>query len=133
SGLSHDDRVSPLAFIAYLARFPLSPAGHGFPQLLPSNGVGTLRRLARGLPGPGIVRAKTGTLGDAATVSGYLGRPDGVLLISLMYNGPRVWSAKQQQWKLLRLLGADGVMIPDDSLGIGAQLGGEDRDRRPEP
>jgi D-alanyl-D-alanine carboxypeptidase/D-alanyl-D-alanine-endopeptidase (penicillin-binding protein 4) len=132
SGLSHDDRVTPLAFISYLARFPLSPAGRGFPQLLPTNGVGTLRRLARGLPGPGIVRAKTGTLGDAATVSGYLGRPDGVLLISLMYNGPRVWSAKQQQWKLFRLLGAEGVTIPDDSLGI-ATLGGEDRERRPQP
>ena len=133
SGLSHEDRVSPLAFISYLARFPLSPAGRGFSALLPTNGVGTLRKLSRGLPGPGVVRAKTGTLGDVATVSGYLGRPEGVLLISLMYNGPRVWSAKQQQWKLFRLLGADGVTIPDDSLGIATQWGGEDRERRPEP
>lgn len=126
SGLSHDDRVSPLAFISYLARFPLSPAGRGFSQLLPTNGVGTLRKLARGLPGPGVVRAKTGTLGDVATVIGFLGRPDGVLLISLMYNGPRVWSAKQEQWRLFRLLGAEGVSIPDDSIG-GGQLGGEAR------
>jgi serine-type D-Ala-D-Ala carboxypeptidase/endopeptidase (penicillin-binding protein 4) len=133
SGLSHEDRVSPLAFISYLARFPLSPAGHGFSQLLPTNGVGTLRKLTRGLPGPGIVRAKTGTLGDVATVSGYLGRSDGVLLISLMYNGPRVWSAKQQQWKLFRLLGAEGVIIPEDSLSIGTQLGGADPERRPLP
>jgi D-alanyl-D-alanine carboxypeptidase/D-alanyl-D-alanine-endopeptidase (penicillin-binding protein 4) len=133
SGLSHEDRVTPLAFISYLARFPLSPAGRGFSQLLPTNGVGTLRKLSRGLPGPGIVRAKTGTLGDVATVSGYLGRPDGVLLISLMYNGPRVWSAKQEQWKLFRLLGAEGVIIPDDSLSIGAQLGGEEPAKRPEP
>ena len=118
SGLSHEDRASPLTFVSYLARFPLQPAGHGFSSLLPTNGVGTLRKLARGLPGPGVVRAKTGTLGDVATVSGYLGRPEGVLLISLMYNGPRVWSAKQEQWKLFRLLGADGVTIPEDSLGI---------------
>ncbi len=118
SGLSHEDRASPLTFVAYLARFPLQPAGRGFSALLPTNGVGTLRKLARGLPGPGVVRAKTGTLGDVATVSGYLGRPDGVLLISLMYNGPRVWSAKQEQWKLFRLLGADGVTIPEDSLAI---------------
>jgi D-alanyl-D-alanine carboxypeptidase/D-alanyl-D-alanine-endopeptidase (penicillin-binding protein 4) len=132
SGLSHDDRATPLAFIAYLARFPLSPAGRGFSQLLPTNGVGTLRKLARGLPGPGIVRAKTGTLGDVATLTGYLGRPDGVLVISLMYNGPRVYSARQQQWKLFRLLGAEGVIIPDDSVNsIGAQLGGEDREPRP--
>jgi D-alanyl-D-alanine carboxypeptidase/D-alanyl-D-alanine-endopeptidase (penicillin-binding protein 4) len=133
SGLSHEDRVTPLAFIAYLARFPLSPAGRGFSQLLPTNGVGTLRKLGRGMPGPGIVRAKTGTLGDVATLTGYLGRSDGVLLISLMYNGSRVWSARQQQWKLFRLLGAEGVIIPDDSISAGAQLGGEDRDRRPVP
>jgi len=133
SGLSHDDRASPLTFVSYLARFPLSPAGRGFSGLLPTNGVGTLRKLARGLPGPGVVRAKTGTLGDVATVSGYLGRPDGVLLISLMYNGPRVWSAKQEQWKLFRLLGADGVTIPDDSLGIANQLGGDNREPRREP
>lgn len=129
SGLSHDDRATPLAFIAYLARFPLSPAGRGFSQLLPTNGVGTLRTLARGLPGPGIVRAKTGTLGDVATLTGYLGRADGVLLISLMYNGSRVWSARQEQWKLFRLLGAEGVILPEDSLGtVGTQLGGEDRE-----
>ena len=133
SGLSHDDRVTPLAFISYLARFPLSPAGRGFSQLLPTNGVGTLRKLARGLPGPGIVRAKTGTLGDVATLTGYLGRSDGVLLISLMYNGSRVWSARQQQWKLFRLLGAEGVIIPDDSVSAGAQLGGENREGRPNP
>jgi len=129
SGLSNEDRASPLAFVSYLARFPLSPGGRGFPMLLPTNGVGTLRKLARGLPRPGIVRAKTGTLGNAATLVGYLGRTDGVLLISLMYNGPRVYAARQQQWKLFRLLGAEGVIIPEDSVGPGAQFGGEDRER----
>ena len=94
SGLSHDDRASPMAFVSYLARFPASPGGRGFPQLLPTNGTGTLRKLARGLPGPGVVRAKTGTLGDVATLSGYLGRSEGILLISLMYNGRRVWAAR---------------------------------------
>jgi D-alanyl-D-alanine carboxypeptidase/D-alanyl-D-alanine-endopeptidase (penicillin-binding protein 4) len=124
SGLSHDDRVTPLAFISYLARFPLLPAGRGFPLLLPANGSGTLWKLARGMPGPGIVRAKTGTLGDVATVVGYLGRPEGVLLISLMYNGHRVHTARQEQWKLFRLLGAQGTMVAGDSLSIG--LGGGD-------
>lgn len=124
SGLSHDDRASPMAFVSYLVRFPLSPAGRGFPMLLPTNGSGTLRKLARGLPGPGVVRAKTGTLGDVATLTGYLGRPDGVLVISLMYNGPRVHAARQQQWKLFRLLGAEGVIIPQDSLDIAGQMGG---------
>ena len=125
SGLSHDDRASPMAFVSYLTRFPLSPAGRGFPMLLPTNGSGTLWKLAKGLPGPGVVRAKTGTLGDVATLSGYLGRPDGVLVISLMYNGPRVHAARQQQWKLFRLLGAEGVIIPQDTLDIAGQLGGD--------
>jgi len=125
SGLSHDDRASPMAFVSYLTRVPLSPAGRGFPMLLPTNGTGTLRKLAKGLPGPGVVRAKTGTLGDVATLTGYLGRPDGVLVISLMYNGPRVQAARQQQWKLFRLLGAKGVIIPQDSLDAAGQLGSD--------
>ncbi len=128
SGLSHDDRASPMAFVSYLARFPLSPGGRGFPQLLPANGTGTLRKLAKGLPGPGVVRAKTGTLGDVATLSGYLGRTEGVLLISLMYNGPRVWAARQEQWKLFRLLGAEGVILPIDSMDAVGQLGGDNRE-----
>jgi D-alanyl-D-alanine carboxypeptidase/D-alanyl-D-alanine-endopeptidase (penicillin-binding protein 4) len=128
SGLSHDDRASPMAFVSYLAHFPSSPGGRGFPQLLPANGTGTLRKLARGLPGPGVVRAKTGTLGDVATLSGYLGRTEGVLLISLMYNGPRVWAARQEQWKLFRLLGAEGVILPIDSMDAVGQLGGDNRE-----
>lgn len=130
SGLSHEDRASPLAFVSYLARFPLSPGGRGFPQLLPMNGSGTLRKLAQGLPGPGVVRAKTGTLGNAATLTGYLGRVEGVLLLSIMYNGPNVWAARQQQWKLFRLLGAEGVTIPDDSAIAGEQLGGDNGEAR---
>ena len=129
SGLSRQDRVAPLTFIYYLSRFPLLPAGRGFPLLLPTNGSGTLRRLAVGMPAAGVLRAKTGTLGDVATVVGYLGRPEGVLLISLMYNGPRSYSARQEQWKLFRLLGAEGVLIPEDSIGAG--FGSEDRDTIP--
>jgi hypothetical protein len=74
------------------------------------------------------VRAKTGTLKDVATVTGYLGRPEGVLLISLMYNGPRPWVARQQQWQLFRSLGGDGVIVPSasDVASEDAQYGGED-------
>ena len=128
SGLSHEDRATPLAFVTYLARFPGLPAGRGFPGLLPANGTGTLRHLAKGFPAAGVVRAKTGTLGDVATLAGYLGRPDGVLVISLMYNGPRVYAAKQAQWRLFRLLGAEGVTLPLDSLDISSSLGSEDRE-----
>lgn len=124
SGLSYQARVSPAAFIAYLAKYPQTPAGRSFPMLLPANGSGTLRRLGTaGFPGSGVVRAKTGTLGQVATVVGYLGRQDGVLLVSLMYNGRRPWTARQQQWRLFRLLGADGVVIPADSASAVGEEG----------
>jgi D-alanyl-D-alanine carboxypeptidase/D-alanyl-D-alanine-endopeptidase (penicillin-binding protein 4) len=127
SGLSYDDRVTPSAFVSYLAKFPATAAGHNFPQLLPANGTGTLRRLGSGFPGEGVVRAKTGTLGRVSTVVGYLGRPEGVLLVSLMYNGNRPWAARQAQWRLFRELGANGVVIPADTVPVPpVQLGGDE-------
>jgi PBP4 family serine-type D-alanyl-D-alanine carboxypeptidase len=126
SGLSYEDRATASSFISYLAKFPATAAGRNFPQLLPSNGTGTLRRLNSGFPASGVVRAKTGTLGQVSTVVGYLGRPEGTLLVSLMYNGNRPNSARQEQWKLFRLLGADGVVIPADTAAVEPpQLGGE--------
>jgi len=119
SGLSAEDRVTPMTFVYYLARFPETAAGRNFPKLLPANGVGTLRPIGWGLPAPGVVHAKTGTLGDVSTLVGYLGRRDGVLLVSAMYNGHRVRTAKRAQWRLFRLLGADGVTIPSDSIQSG--------------
>ena len=126
SGLSYDDRVTPHTFVTYLAKFPTTPAGRNFPMLLPANGSGTLHRLNSGFPGVGVVRAKTGTLGRVSTVVGYLGRPEGTLLVALMYNGGRPWAARQAQWKLFRELGANGVVIPTDTLPEPlVQLGGE--------
>ena len=127
SGLSYDDRVTPRAFVTYLAKFPTTPAGRNFPMLLPANGTGTLHRLNSGFPGVGVVRAKTGTLGRVSTVVGYLGRPEGTLLVALMYNGGRPWAARQAQWKLFRELGANGVVIPTDTIPDvpPVQLGGD--------
>ncbi len=127
SGLSYEDRVMPAAFISYLARFPGTAAGQNFPQLLPANGTGTLRRLNSGFPAEGVVRAKTGTLSQVSTVVGYLGLPEGTLLVSLMYNGPRPNTARQAQWNLFRELGANGVVIPADSVAVPpVQMGGEE-------
>jgi D-alanyl-D-alanine carboxypeptidase/D-alanyl-D-alanine-endopeptidase (penicillin-binding protein 4) len=128
SGLSYEDRVAPSTFVSYLARFPTTPAGRNFPLLLPANGSGTLRRLAAGLPETGVVRAKTGTLNEVSTVVGYLGRPEGMLIVSLMYNGRKTSAARQQQWQLFRVLGADGVVIPAEveaSTELELQLGGD--------
>jgi hypothetical protein len=119
--------VSPSAFVTYLARFPATPAGQNFPQLLPANGSGTLRRLNTGFPGVGVVRAKTGTLAQASTLVGYLGRPEGTLLVSLMYNGSRPGAARRAQWKLFQDLGANGMVIPADTTTLEPpQLGSEE-------
>jgi D-alanyl-D-alanine carboxypeptidase len=112
SGLSDQDRVAPVVFTTYLAKFPLTPAGKDFPMLLAANGSGTLKRLARGLPGPGVVRAKTGTLDHVVNLVGYLGRTDGTLLIAMMYSGATTASARQAEWDLFRQLGAHGIVIP---------------------
>ena len=61
--------------------------------------------------GRGVVHAKTGTLDRVATLAGYLGRPDGVLVVSLMYNGKRIHVARAAEWELFRLLGAEGVNL----------------------
>jgi D-alanyl-D-alanine carboxypeptidase/D-alanyl-D-alanine-endopeptidase (penicillin-binding protein 4) len=125
SGLSSEDRVAPSTFIAYLANVS-SRAGADFSQLLPANGTGTLRKLRAGLPERGVVRAKTGTLANVSSVVGYLGRPDGVLLVSLMYNGRRTHQARSEQWRLFRVLGADGVAVPDAFDAPVTDLGGPD-------
>jgi D-alanyl-D-alanine carboxypeptidase/D-alanyl-D-alanine-endopeptidase (penicillin-binding protein 4) len=108
SGLSELDRVSPLTQMLYLARYPQLRGAERFPFLLPANGIGTLRGLRGGMA-RGVVHAKTGTLDRVATLAGYLGRTDGVLVISLMYNGRRIGPARAAEWELFRLLGAEGV------------------------
>jgi hypothetical protein len=79
-----------------------------------------------------VVRAKTGTLGNVSTLVGYLGRPDGVLLVTLMYNGGYSHTARQEQWRLFRTLGADAVQIPVDNSPDAEpeQLGGDDNTPR---
>ena len=110
SGLSESNRMSPLTQVLYLARLPQQPGNGRFPLLLPANGTGTLRGLRRGMS-RGVVHAKTGTLDRVATLAGYLGRQDGVLVISLMYNGRRTGAARAAEWELFRLLGAEGVEL----------------------
>jgi PBP4 family serine-type D-alanyl-D-alanine carboxypeptidase len=125
SGLSELDRVSPMTQMLYLARYPQLRGAERYPLLLPANGIGTLRGLRYGM-GKGVVHAKTGTLDRVATLAGYLGRPDGVLVISLMYNGRRTHAARAAEWELFRLLGAEGVNL---SGALETQMGGTtDRD-----
>jgi serine-type D-Ala-D-Ala carboxypeptidase/endopeptidase (penicillin-binding protein 4) len=122
SGLSELNRISPMTQMLYLARYPRLPGNEQFPLLLPANGTGTLRRLRGGM-GRGVVHAKTGTLDNVANLAGYLGRPDGVLVISLMYNGRRIGPARTAEWELFRLLGAEGV---DLRGALETKMGGSD-------
>ena len=121
SGLSDLNRISPLTQMLYLARYPQLPGNSRYPLLLPANGTGTLRRLRGGM-GRGVVHAKTGTLDHVAALAGYLGRPDGVLVVSMMYNGRRIHLARAAEWELFRLLGAEGVEL-DGALET--QMGGD--------
>ena len=114
SGLSDLDRVTPRLQVTYLARMPTLPRTRVFPLLLPANGTGTLVRIHGGLPGSGVLRAKTGTLAATAALAGYLGRPDGVFIFSLIYNGGRTNAARRAQGSLLKLLGARGAVSPED-------------------
>ena len=124
SGLSTDDRASAYTFMKYLARFPGTAQGHNFPLLLPANGDGTLKQLSGAALGQGVVRAKTGTLGNVSSLVGYLGHRDGMLVVSVIYNGGRVYSAKQQQWALFKTLGAQGAPVFQEAAT--EQGGGED-------
>jgi D-alanyl-D-alanine carboxypeptidase/D-alanyl-D-alanine-endopeptidase (penicillin-binding protein 4) len=125
SGLSPLDRVAPRTQALYLAQMPRRPGAENFPLLLPANGYGTLRRLGRGVLPPGVVRAKTGTLDSVSALAGYLGRRDGVLVISALYNGPRSRTAKAAEWALFRLLGADGIDLATAAASE-SHLGGDE-------
>jgi D-alanyl-D-alanine carboxypeptidase len=72
--------------------------------------------------GRGVVHAKTGTLDHVAALAGYLGRTDGVLVVSMMYNGRRIHVARAAEWELFRLLGAEGV---DLGGALETQMGGD--------
>jgi D-alanyl-D-alanine carboxypeptidase/D-alanyl-D-alanine-endopeptidase (penicillin-binding protein 4) len=125
SGLSEFNRMSALTQMLYLARYPQLPGNQRFPLLLPANGTGTLRRLRGGGMVRGVVHAKTGTLDDVATLAGYLARQDGLLVLSLMYNGRRVGAARAAEWEVFRLLGAEGV---DLSGALDNHMGGTSPD-----
>ncbi len=128
SGLSPQDRVAPLTQALYLVRAPRSASLAPLPLLLPRNGTGTLRGLGRGALPHGAMRAKTGTLDNVAALAGYLGRREGVLVVSTLYNGNRIRAAKRAQWELFRLLGADGIDVA--AAASRSQFGGDEADRR---
>jgi D-alanyl-D-alanine carboxypeptidase/D-alanyl-D-alanine-endopeptidase (penicillin-binding protein 4) len=90
SGLSRADLVTAdttVGLLTYMNRHRFSTT---FREALPVAGLdGTLRNRMKGTPAQGNVRAKTGTLGTATSLSGYVLSAVGERLVfSLMINNP---------------------------------------------
>lgn len=90
SGLSRSNLVTAEATTRLLVYMNGHRAGSAFREALPVAGIdGTLRNRMKGTPAQNNVRAKTGTLGTATSLSGYLFSAAGERLVfSLMINNP---------------------------------------------
>ncbi len=90
SGLSRSDLVTADTTLQLLVYMNRHRFGSEFRLALPVAGVdGTLRNRMKGTPAQGNVRAKTGTLGTATSLSGYVFSAVGErLAFSLMINNP---------------------------------------------
>jgi D-alanyl-D-alanine carboxypeptidase/D-alanyl-D-alanine-endopeptidase (penicillin-binding protein 4) len=88
SGLSDNDLLTPETIVRVLDRIQRDTAFAAFYNSMPIAGVdGTLDKRMKGTPAEGNVRAKTGTLSKARTLSGYVTTADGERLIfSVMAN-----------------------------------------------
>lgn len=88
SGLSRHDYVTPRALVKVLDTMRQSPHFALFRDALPIAGVdGTIRNRMRDTPAQGNVRAKTGTLDKARSLSGYVTTANGrLVLFSMLAN-----------------------------------------------
>lgn len=88
SGLSRHDYVSPETIVKVLDAMRRSPYFIDFYDALPIGGVdGTIQKRMIGTPAENNVRAKTGTLDKARSLSGYVTAADGrLLLFSILAN-----------------------------------------------
>ncbi|NBT20987.1 MAG: D-alanyl-D-alanine carboxypeptidase/D-alanyl-D-alanine-endopeptidase [Actinobacteria bacterium] len=85
SGLDESNRVTCTALVAVLESFGFeSPLGQG---LAVAGTTGTLRTVLTSPPASGNVRAKTGTLRNVKSLSGFFPVQDGVLAFALVLNG----------------------------------------------
>ncbi|HUX45787.1 MAG TPA: D-alanyl-D-alanine carboxypeptidase/D-alanyl-D-alanine-endopeptidase [Terracidiphilus sp.] len=91
SGMSMDDRIAPRALTHLLAYASRQPWGRPWRDTFPIAGVdGTLVHRFRNSPLKGRLWAKTGTLNETSTLSGYLKTDSGkTLAFSILVNGHR--------------------------------------------
>ena len=99
SGLAANNLVSPRAFTQLLAYMRRHPTYEAFAAGLPQSGnTGSLRRRFVGTPLEGRVRAKTGSISRVNTLSGYVERADGtVLVFSIQANHHTLGSTRMIQ------------------------------------
>ncbi len=87
SGLSHWNLITPRAFVQLLTAMRDHRRFESFRDALPVGGVrGTLRSRFRGTGLTGRVRAKTGSIANTNTLSGYVETPSGVWTFSIQIN-----------------------------------------------
>jgi serine-type D-Ala-D-Ala carboxypeptidase/endopeptidase (penicillin-binding protein 4) len=85
SGLSRHDYLTPRAVVRLLTIMQQHPTFELFFAALPIAGVdGTIGSRMRGTPAQGNLRAKTGTLDKARSLSGYVTTSDGHQLVFSM-------------------------------------------------
>ena len=96
SGLAGNNLVTPLTFTRILAWMRRHPAYDAFAAGLPQSGErGSLSRRFVGTPLEGRVRAKTGSISRVNTLSGYVERADGkVLVFSIQANHHTLGSSR---------------------------------------
>lgn len=99
SGLASNNLVAPSALTGLLAFMRRHPTYDAFAAGMPRSGLpGSLRRRFTGTPLEGRVVAKTGTISRTNTLSGYVERSDGLVLIfSVMANHHALGSARMMQ------------------------------------
>jgi len=99
SGMSPDDQIAPRVFTQLLVYAAMQPWGQAWRDTFPIAGVdGTLENRFASSPLKGKMWAKTGTLDEVNTLSGYLTAASGkTLAFSILVNGRRPGSEAEAQ------------------------------------
>jgi len=110
SGLSRDNRLTPIALTTLLVRVRAGKHGPTFAASLPAAGRdGTLKSRLTEEPYAGNVRAKTGYLDGVGALSGYATARSGIrvafaILVNDAHNPPGTYSMRQTLDGLCRLI-----------------------------
>ncbi len=99
SGLSRHNLVSPEAIVQTLKAMSKSPEAVVYRASLPVAGIsGTLQNRFRDTPAQGILQAKTGTMSEIVSISGYLDAPHyEPLVFSMIVNQSDQFAATLRQ------------------------------------